>query len=181
MRCGGRRSSRRSRRLRPFGPRGPLRRSSCGGRSVALARRCCAASPSPAATATCLRLRLAARLAFALRPFLLGAGRDHRERHAAAVLVDRRDPHANLVADRDHVVRIADEAGAELADVDQAAVREADVDERAEVDDVQHRAAELHADGRSSNLTTSLRKIGGGRSCAGRGPASRGPRSCRRA
>ena len=51
----------------------------------------------------------------------------------------------DLVAHRHHVVRIADVAGAELADVNQAAVGQADVDERAEIDDVEHRAAQLHA------------------------------------
>ena len=79
------------------------------------------------------------------RLWSLGPRLDHRQRDAATILVDRRHPRANLVADRDDVVRIADVAGAELADVNEAAVGKADVDKRAEIDDVEHRAAQLHA------------------------------------
>ena len=52
--------------------------------------------------------RSAARLLGRLRP--LGARRDHRQRHAPALLIDRRHPHPHLVAHRHHVVRIADVA-----------------------------------------------------------------------
>ncbi len=73
------------------------------------------------------------------------AGLDHRERHAAASLVDLEHPHLHDLAHGDHVVRIAHVAAGELADVHEPAVVEADIDERTEVDDVEHRPHELHA------------------------------------
>src|SRR5262245_12585419 len=70
---------------------------------------------------------------------LLCAGLDHRERHAASILINRRNPHANLVPHRDHVVRVAYVTRTQLADVNEPAIGEANVNKRTKVDDVQHR------------------------------------------
>ena len=61
----------------------------------------------------------------AWRSFLLwplGPWLNHCQRNAATIFIDRGNPRANLVAYRDYVVRIADVARAELADVYEAAV-----------------------------------------------------------
>ena len=108
-----------------------LRGGRPAGRAAAASRRCCGGCCG------CWRP--------ALRRLALGAGRDHRQRHAAALLVHRQHPDRHHVADRHHVVGALDVAVGHLADVDQAAVLQADVDEGAEIDDVQHRALQLHA------------------------------------
>ena len=78
----------------------------------------------------------------------LAAGGDRGERNAAAVLIDIDDPDLQHVADADDFVRIANEAVGQAADVHQAAVGQADIDEDAEIDDVEHRARQLHAGAR---------------------------------
>jgi hypothetical protein len=69
-----------------------------------------------------------------------GAGLDRRERNAAALLIDVDDPHLEHIPNADDLVRIADIAVGQPADMHQAAVRESDIDERAEIDDVEHGA-----------------------------------------
>ena len=49
------------------------------------------------------------------------------------------------VAHGNDFVRIANEAVGQPADVHQAAVVHADIDEAAEIDDIEHRAGQLHA------------------------------------
>ena len=96
---------------------------------------------------------LARRTAF----FVAAARRvDHRQRNAATFFVDRHHPHGHDVADRDAIVRILNELRSQLADVHQAGVLQADVDERAEIDDVQHRAHQLHAGRQIVELEDSL-------------------------
>ena len=62
-----------------------------------------------------------------------------------AVAIDLLDPHLDRIADAHHVARVLDEAVGQLGDVYEAVLVHADVDERAKVDDVAHRALELHA------------------------------------
>src|SRR5205823_3463136 len=87
----------------------------------------------------------ARRRRFALRRLAFGSRLDHRQRHAAPLLVHRHHPHVDHVADRHHVIRTLDVAVRHLADVDETAILQADVDERPEIDDVQHRPLQLHA------------------------------------
>src|SRR5262249_44948894 len=75
--------------------------------------------------------------AFAARP-------KRRQGDAAPRFVDLDDPPLQHVAHADDFVRVLDEAVGQAADVHQAAVGEADIDEHAEIDDVQHRARQLH-------------------------------------
>ncbi len=83
------------------------------------------------------------RVAFLRLP--LGAGLDHRQRHAVPLLIHRQHPDVDHVADGRHLVGALHVAVGHLADVYQAAVLQADIDERAEVDHVQDRALQLHA------------------------------------
>src|SRR5205085_8923337 len=76
---------------------------------------------------------------FAARRGRLAGGRvDHGERHAMPLLIDRHDPNLDNVADRHHLVWIADVLVGQLADVNQTAVFQAEIDKRAEIDDVEH-------------------------------------------
>jgi hypothetical protein len=62
-------------------------------------------------------------------------------------LVHFHDPNLQHVADPHDLVRILDEAVRQPTDVNQRAVRQSNVHEHAEVDHVEHRAAEFHARG----------------------------------
>ncbi len=68
------------------------------------------------------------------------SGSDHRERHAAAALIDLEHPDLNDVADRDDFMRIANITIRHLAHVDKSAVVQANIDEGTEIDHVQHGA-----------------------------------------
>jgi hypothetical protein len=70
----------------------------------------------------------------------LAAGLDRRERNASPSLIDVDNPNLEHVADTDHLVRIADVAIGQPADVDQTAFSQTEIDECAKVDHVQHRA-----------------------------------------
>ena len=106
---------------------------------------------SAAAAATTTTTPAAAGTAGSLR-----AGRHHGERDALSLAVDAQNPDGHDVAHADDVVRAADVAVGELADVDEAGVLEADIDEGAEVDHVQDGALELHALGQVFELEHAL-------------------------
>jgi len=75
----------------------------------------------------------------------LGARRDRRQRHSATRLVHFHDPTLQHVANPHDLVRILDEAVRQPTDMNQCAVRQPNVHEHAEVDHVEHRAAQFHA------------------------------------
>ena len=78
---------------------------------------------------------------FGLAPFAAArAGSDHRERDAAAALIDLEHPDLDDVADGDDFMRIANITIRHLAHVNQPAVVQADIDERTEIDHIQHGA-----------------------------------------
>src|SRR5262249_56674653 len=90
-------------------------------------------------------LFLPCRVRPALGWLALRARLDHGQRYAPPPRIHRQYPHGYHVAYRRHLIGILDVAIRHLANVDQAAVFEADVDERAEIDDVENRALQLHA------------------------------------
>src|SRR5262245_43002073 len=106
-------------------------------------------------------------LLFARRPLAaLGPGRNCRQRYSAARLIDIDHPHFDDIADADDFVRIANEAVGQSADVHQAAVGQADIDEHAEIDDVEHRARQLHARRQILQLYDAPSKDGRGQTVA---------------
>ena len=70
---------------------------------------------------------------------------DHGERDSAARFVNFDHPYLDDVADRNHVMGIANEPIRQLANVHQAAVVEADIDKGAEIDHVENAAEQFHA------------------------------------
>ena len=117
-----------------------------------------------------------------LRPLLAFRTRFNRgERHSPPPLIDLHHPQLEHVAHADHLVRIADEAIGQAADVNQAAVGEPDIDERSEIDHVEHGALQFHAALQIFQLHDAAAEDRRRQLFAGRGRAASARTRCRRA
>ena len=91
----------------------------------------------------------------------LAPGRDGGERYAAAILIDIDHPHLEHIADTDDLMRIANKAVCQAADMHQAAVGQTNIDEHAEINNVEDRPGQLHALRQILQLDDSAAKDGG--------------------